>query len=103
MKALPNLQIEIPAEKIAELCSRNHVKRLAIFGSVLRKDFKPESDIDLLVEFLPETKVGFITFNRLQRELSTLLKRSVDLVPQDSLKPQIRQAVLQEAQVVYAN
>lgn len=94
--------IEIPEDRIAELCRRYQVRELALFGSVLRKDFRPESDIDFLVEFEPSAQVGFLTLAKLQRELSELLHRAVDLVPKHGLKPIIRQSVLESAEVVYA-
>jgi uncharacterized protein len=78
------------------------VRRLALFGSVLKDDFGPESDIDILVVFEPDARVSFLTLGRMQRELSTLFNRQVDLVPQEGLKPVIREAVLASAQEVYA-
>lgn len=94
--------IGIPADRIAELCRQYQVRELALFGSALRDDFGPESDVDLLVEFDPSAQVGFLTLARLQRELSALFQRTVDLVPKRGLKPQIRQSVLESAEVIYA-
>jgi len=68
----------------------------------LRDDFSPGSDIDVLVEFEPGAQVGFLALGRMQRELSELLQRPVDLVPRNGLKPRIREAVLSSAEVVYA-
>jgi len=93
---------EIPTEALASICRRYSVRRLSVFGSVLREDFGPESDIDVLVEFEPEAPIGFLALSRLQRELSTLLGRRVDLVPRSGLKPAIRDAVLATEQVIYA-
>jgi hypothetical protein len=84
------------------LCRRYHVRRLALFGSVLRDDFRPDSDVDVLVSFEPEARIGFITLSRMQRELSEIFQRSVDLVPMDGLKPIIRESVLSSSQDVYA-
>jgi len=95
-------RIEIPADKIANFCQRHHIQSLALFGSVLREDFRPDSDADVLVEFEPDAQVGFIALSRMQRELSELLQRPVDLVPKERLKPKIRDAVLSSAEVVYA-
>ena len=95
-------KIEIPADKIADFCRRHHIRSLSIFGSVLREDFRPDSDADVLVEFEPEAQVGFIALSQMQRELSELLQRPVDLVPKEGLKPKIREAVLSSAEVVYA-
>ncbi len=75
---------------------------MSLFGSVLRDDFRPDSDVDVLVEFEPEAQIGMLAYNRIQRELSELLQRPVDLVPQKGLKPRIRNAVLASAEVVYA-
>lgn len=94
--------IELPVEAIAQVCRRHHVRELALFGSVLRTDFRSDSDVDALVEFEPTTPVGFMALARLQRELSELLHRRVDLVPKAGLKPVIRQSVLDSARVIYA-
>jgi hypothetical protein len=76
---------------------------LALFGSALREDFNPESDIDILVVFDPDARVSFLTLGRMQRELSVLFNRRVDLVPQAGLKPIIRESILNSAQEVYAS
>lgn len=94
--------IEIDDDALREVCERNHVRELAIFGSALRSDFDTDSDIDVLVEFEPGVPIGMIALGRLQRELSTLIGRQVDLVPEAGLKPAIREAVLAGARVVYA-
>jgi hypothetical protein len=92
----------LPLQEIGLLCSRYHVRELAIFGSFGRGDESPESDIDLLVEFMPEATPGFMTLSRMQRDLSELLHRPVDLIPKGGLKPAIRRQVLAEARVLYA-
>lgn len=73
-----------------------------MFGSVLREDFGVDSDVDVLVDFEPSARVGLMALARTQRELSELLQRPVDLVTRDGLKPLIRQAVLDSAEVIYA-
>ncbi len=95
-------QIEIPREQLADFCRRHHVRRLALFGSVLRQDFRPDSDVDVLVAFEPEAQVGFMALGRMKSKLSALLQRPVDLVPQEGLKPVIREAVLTNAEELYA-
>ena len=80
-------RIAIPEERIVEFCRRNHVRSLALFGSALREDF-PDSDVDLLVEFEPAARFGFLALSRMQRELSDLLGRTVDLVLRDGLSRQ---------------
>lgn len=94
--------IEIPTERIVEICRVYQVRELALFGSVLSDNFGPDSDVDFLVEFKPQTSIGFLALARMQCELSDLIKRPVDLVPKRSLKPQIRDSVLAYAQVIYA-
>jgi hypothetical protein len=75
---------------------------MALFGSALRRDFRAESDIDLLVTFEPDAQIGFLALGRLRRELERLFNRPVDLVPQDGLKPYIRDHVLASAEPIYA-
>jgi predicted nucleotidyltransferase len=95
-------RIPIQKNELAAFCRRNQITQLALFGSVLSERFSPDSDVDVLVTFSPEAHIGFLAFGRIQRELSDLLQRPVDLVPQDGLKPVIRQSVLDSAEVVYA-
>ncbi len=90
-------------DAIKGFCQQYHVSELALFGSVLCEEFSAASDIDLLVEFEPGTNVGFLTLAKMQRELSGLLGRQVDLAPKRGLKPLIRQAVLESAKVLYAS
>jgi predicted nucleotidyltransferase len=94
--------IEIPLGALGELCRRYGVRELAIFGSAVREDFHPDSDIDLLVEFQPEASVGLLDYVGLQHELADLLGRKVDLVSKAGLKPLIRDDVLRQAQILYA-
>ncbi len=86
--------------KIDELCRRHHIVRLAFFGSVLRDDFRPDSDVDILVEFYPEHIPG-LAFFRIELELSELLGRKVDLQTPNFLSPLIRNKILQESLVQY--
>jgi len=95
-------RIPIPRERITDFCRRNQVKSLELFGSVLRADFRSDSDVDLLVEFDPMARIGFLALSRMQRELSALLEHPVDLVPKDGLKPTIREDVLASTEVIYA-
>ena len=96
------VRISIPKKGLKEFCRRYQVNRLALFGSVLRRDFRKDSDIDVLVSFEPDAHVGFITLSRMQRELSELFERPVDLVLMDGLKPVIRDSVLANIEEVYA-
>ncbi len=94
--------VVLPEAEIAEICRRYQVKELAVFGSAARGELRPDSDIDLLVDFLPEARPGLLGLSALTRELSALLGRHVDLGVKPALKPLIRPSVLAEAQVVYA-
>ena len=98
-----NPRMNIPQDQIAEFCRRNHIRRLAVFGSALRPDFDETSDIDILVEFEPDHAPGLFGLARMERELSALLgRRKVDLRTPDDLSRYFRQQVLQEAEVQYA-
>jgi hypothetical protein len=99
---MAQLQINIPPKELAALCQQHHIRQLALFGSVLRDDFRPDSDVDVLVEFDPDARIGFLRLARIQRELAALLQRRIDLVPKDGLKPVIREMVLANSEVVYA-
>ena len=95
-------KIPIPAAKIAEFCQRNQIQQLALFGSILRDDFQADSDVDVLVEFKPEAKVGMFALTDMQEELIALFQHPVDLVPKTGLKPVIRESVLNSTLVIYA-
>ena len=95
------VKIDIPKAKIEDFCRRSHIRRLALFGSVLRDDFSPESDVDVLVEFDPGAVVGLIGFAGMENELSELIGRKVDLNTPGFLSPYFRDEVLQEAEAVY--
>ena len=92
--------IEIPRDQIADFCRRHRVRKLALFGSVLRDDFSPSSDIDVLVEFEPGTRMG-LRFFTLQEELSRILRRRVDLNTEGFLSRYFRDDVLAEAETIY--
>ena len=96
-------QISIDKEQIARLCRQYHIRRFSLFGSVLRVDFNPESDVDVLVEFEKEHIPGLLGIARIERELSQLFGgRKVDLRTPEDLSRYFRDAVLQEADVQYA-
>ena len=90
----------MPRDRIAEFCRRHHVRRLSLFGSVLRDDFRPGSDVDVLVEFEPGEAPGLAFFG-MADELSDILGRKVDLSTPGFLSRYIRDDVLAEAQVQY--
>jgi len=93
-------RVQFPDGVIAEFCRRNHILRLSLFGSILREDFGPESDVDVLVEFEPGTRTG-LRFFQMEEELSRLLGRKVDLNTIGFLSPSFRQQVAAEAEVRY--
>ena len=94
------LPIPLPMEQIADFCRRHGIVRLALFGSVIRDDFTPESDVDVLVEFLPGQTPG-LAFFRMQDELGEILGRRVDLNTPMSLSRYFRDEVLREARPLY--
>jgi hypothetical protein len=93
-------RIDIPKDKIAEFCRHNRIHRLALFGSVLRDDFGPESDVDVLVEFEPGHTPGLAFFG-MEEDLSQLLGRKVDLNTPAFISPYFRQEVLDHLEVLY--
>lgn len=95
-------QIRTDAAAIAALCRRHGIRRLSLFGSVLRSDFGPDSDVDVLVEFEPGIRVGLLRLAGISHDLEQVLGRRVDLVPEAGLKPDVRADILPTAEVVYA-
>ncbi|HEY7725791.1 MAG TPA: nucleotidyltransferase family protein [Anaeromyxobacteraceae bacterium] len=96
-------RIPVDRKAIADFCRRHHVRRLALFGSVLRSDFRPDSDVDVLVEFEPEHVPGFIALHGLEEELGALMSgRKVDLVTERFINHRIRDRVLSSAEVQFA-
>jgi hypothetical protein len=93
-------------EKIKEFCLRWGVEELALFGSVLREDFGPESDIDVLVTFAPERRPTGLELVRMRRDLQEMFHRPVDVMSrrgvEQSHNPQLRQEILSTAEVIYA-
>ncbi len=97
-----SVQIDVDRDRIAEFCRRNHIRKLAFFGSVLRDDFSPESDVDVLVEFEPGLRIGLIALSGLEIELSELLGRRADLRTAQDLSRYFRDEVVRTAEVQYA-
>jgi predicted nucleotidyltransferase len=93
--------IRIPDQEIAALCQRHQIRRLALFGSILREDFGPDSDIDVLVEFAPEARVGLFRLTNIQSQLSDLLGRKVDLNTPGFLSDRFRAQILRDAEDQY--
>jgi hypothetical protein len=96
------VKIDIPKEEIAAFCRRHHIRRLALFGSVLRDDFGPNSDVDVLVEFERGAQVGFFELYDMEQEFSRLVgARKVDMHTPKSLSKYFRDQVMWEAEVQY--
>lgn len=98
---MPQPKLDVSKDEISDFCRRHHIRRLSFFGSVLRDDFSPDSDIDVLVVFAPEHTPGF-AFITMQDELAKLLGCPVDLVVEKSLNRRLRDRILAEAEVQYA-
>ncbi len=96
---------DIPQAALDDFCRRWQIAELALFGSVLREDFRPDSDIDVLVTFTPQTRWTLLDFVKMQNELTDILGRDVDLVMRDAVEASCnahrRQRILDSAQVIY--
>ena len=94
--------MEVPSAKIAEFCREHHISRLALFGSILRADFRPDSDVDMLVEFEPGHRIGLLGMAGLELEFSGMLGSKVDLRTSTELSRFFRDEVIRTAEVQYA-
>ena len=102
MQTGKQLPIVFPKEKVAAFCRQHNIRKLSLFGSVLREDFTPESDIDFLVEFLSDAKITYFDLAQMERELSEMFDgRQIDLRTLAELSPYFRQEVLETAVVQY--
>ena len=95
-------KIAVPQEKIAGFCRRHQIRRLSLFGSVLGEEFRPESDVDVLVEFRPGAKRGMLALAAMEQQLGEILGREVDLHTPGFLSKYFRDKVLAEAELQYA-
>ena len=95
-------EIDVPKGKIAAFCRKHHIRKLAFFGSVLREDFRSDSDVDVLVEFEAGQEPGLIRLAGMEHELTEILGRKADLRTSEDLSPFFRAAVVAEAEVQYA-
>jgi predicted nucleotidyltransferase len=93
----------IPQRELADFCRRRRISRLSLFGSVLRDDFGPESDVDVLVEFEPGATVGYLELVDMEMELSALLGRKADVRTPKELSPYFRDEVLASAEPQYVS
>jgi uncharacterized protein len=94
--------IVLPEAEISEICRRHRVRELSLFGSAVRGEMRPESDIDLLVDFFPDARPSLFDLIGMMNELTDLLGRKVDLGVKRALKPRYRDRILAEAHVIYA-
>lgn len=102
MESAPgDVKVPVPLEAVLDFCRRHRVQEFALFGSVLRDDFNQNSDIDILVDFLPDTKVTFFSLADMENELRTIFRRKIDLVLKDTLHQRIAAEVLTSREVLY--
>lgn len=98
-------RIQVNREELVRLCQEYRITRLALFGSVLRPDFRPDSDVDVLVQFAPDSHYGLLAVSRIQRELSRIFGREVDLVEWEAVERSRnyirRRAILDSLEVIY--
>jgi predicted nucleotidyltransferase len=96
-------RIQLDRERLAEICKRYHVRRLSLFGSILHDDFRPDSDVDMLIEFDPARRPGLVGFYEIEEELSRLFGgHKIDLINPKYLNHRLRDRILSEAEVQFA-
>ncbi len=95
-------KVAIPKDQVAEFCKKNHIRKLSVFGSALRDDFRPASDLDVLVEFDPQHIPGLIRLAGMEIELGQIIGRKVDLRTAQGLSRHFRQEVVESAELQYA-
>ena len=101
LKAMATNKIPVPKHRIENFCKRHQIKRLALFGSVLRKDFRDGSDVDVLVEFDSKARIGLIRLSQIESELSEIIGINVDLNTPDFLSKYYRDQILSDMEVQY--
>jgi hypothetical protein len=99
--ALPETAVPIPHAEIAQYCERHHIVKMWVYGSILRDDFAPDSDVDVLVEFDPDHVPGWEFYSTWADELAEIWRHPVDLGTPDSLSKYIRKGVIHSARVIY--
>ena len=97
-----SLRLPVPHEALRRFCRTYGVREVAVFGSAVRDDFREDSDVDILIDLAPDARVGLVQLQRMRDELAQIWGRPVDLLTRDGLNPHIRDAVLQEAEIVHA-
>lgn len=97
-------ELAIPEEQLARFCKQNHIRKLSLFGSALRQELRPDSDLNFLVEFEPEHVPGLLALARMERELSAIFGgRKIDLRTTEDLSRYFRRQVMETAKVTYAS
>lgn len=96
-----NQQLALPIDEIIAFCERNPIRKLSLFGSVLRDDFGPDSDVDVLIEVEPDARVGYFELADFMFELEDIIGRKVDLLTPGALSPYFKQKVLDTAIALY--
>ena len=103
---IETLQLELPQQAIVEFCDRWQIEEFYLFGSVLREDFRPDSDLDVMIQFKPDAPWGLFEFVEMKQELETLVNRPVDLLTKESIEQSHnwirRQEILGTAEIYYA-
>jgi len=99
---MSKIQLDIPRDRISLFCKKNHISKLSLFGSVLRADFGDDSDVDVLIEFESGHGTGYFGLARMERELSSILGRKVDLRTPQELSRYFRDEVMSNAVIQYA-
>ncbi len=102
LTALRFADTHVSPPALAAVCRRYGVRELSLFGSAVRNELRPDSDLDLMVEFQSGVRIGIVKFESLAMELESLAGRSVDLVTRAGLKPWVRTSVLKDAKLIYA-
>lgn len=102
----PRVQIDLPMDKISEFCQRWQITEFALFGSVLRDDFRPDSDIDVLVTYVPDSHRSLADLDTMQEQIKAIFGRRVDLVNRRTIERSdnyiIRKSILRSARTIYA-
>ena len=96
-----NQQLTLPLDEIVAFCKRNPIRKLSLFGSVLRDDFGPDSDVDVLIEVEPEAHITYLDLAGFQLDLEAIIGREVDLVTPNALSQYFKGHVLQSAALLY--
>ncbi len=97
-----NSQLSIPQADLQAFCRAHAVRELSIFGSAVRGDFGPDSDIDVLIDIAPEARVGLVALQRMRDELTRIFGRPVDLLTKNGINHHIRDAILRDSRVIHA-